>query len=102
MGIINLQMFIPFLTHLILRPSPLPPIPQPPPHRLAPPPPYLPPPTTRPLPSQYIWIPFVVFLALLQQARRHPAKSPKRLKFSSTLIFLMTLYYAPVLKTIGE
>lgn len=50
----------------------------------------------------YIYIPIVVFLFIYNQARLHPQKSPKRFKNISTLIFLLTLYYSPVLKTIAS
>merc|ERR1711871_1509210 len=50
----------------------------------------------------YIWLPILVFVAIFRYARISPAKSPQRLKASSTLIFLLSLWYAPVLKTIAS
>jgi hypothetical protein len=49
----------------------------------------------------FIWLPVIVFLYIFDKARVLPPASPERLKYSSTLIFLMTLWYSPVLQTVA-
>lgn len=50
----------------------------------------------------YIYIPVAVFIATYYVAKKHPAKSPSRVKAASTLLFLVTLWYTPLLKTIAS
>lgn len=50
----------------------------------------------------YIWLPILAFVAIFRYAVRSPKQSPQRLKASSTLIFLLSLWYAPVLKSIAS
>jgi hypothetical protein len=45
------------------------------------------------------YFPVLIFALLLRNLLKHPKKSPERVKAASTLIFLMTLWYSPVLKT---
>ena len=49
----------------------------------------------------FIWLPVIVFLGIYDQVRGLPSTSPERLKYLSTLIFLMTLLYSPILQTVA-